>query len=70
MQADCPEILVGIFEEVDVTGHHYGFSPYCEDYLDAIRKFDAQAKARPNRFISAVVALVDAPCSCYAHRHA
>jgi hypothetical protein len=41
-KADCPEILVGIFEEVDVTGHHYGFSPYCDDYLDSIRKFDAQ----------------------------
>jgi hypothetical protein len=65
LQADCPEILVGIFEEVDVTGHHYGFSPYCEDYLDAIRKFDAQVCKRPNRSrISAVVALVGAPCYC------
>ena len=68
MQADCPEILVGIFEEVDVTGHHYGFSPYCEDYLDAIRKFDAQVCKRPNRLYQPLLRLSLPHVIVNAHR--
>jgi hypothetical protein len=38
--ANCPDVLVGLFQEVDVTGHHYGFSPEISEYIESIQDAD------------------------------
>jgi len=49
-KANCPDMLVGLFQEVDVTGHHYGFSPEINEYIESIQDVDQQI----GRIMSAV----------------